>query len=84
MKNRRKTPDIDTDNQQREKFCETSPEQESNAPEVGTYKIIRFRFNGGNEVLYTGVTLDEAREHCQQDHTSGEGWFDGYQTEAGE
>ena len=46
-----------------------------------TYKIIRFRMNGENEVIKTGLSLEEAREHCQDEETHGKGWFDGYEGE---
>jgi hypothetical protein len=50
--------------------------------EETTYKIIRFRFQGENEVIETGLTLDEAQEHCQREDTHGDGWFDGYERES--
>lgn len=43
-----------------------------------TYKIIRFNRDAENEEIETGLTLEEAQEHCQQEDTHGEGWFDGY------
>lgn len=43
-----------------------------------TYKITRFRFVGGNTTIKRGLTLAEAREHCNRDDTKGDGWFDGY------
>ena len=46
-----------------------------------TYKIVRFRFKGGNEVIATGLTLEEAQEHCSREDTHGDGWFDGYDEE---
>lgn len=46
-----------------------------------TYSIVRFRFKGEREVIATGLTLDEAQEHCQRDDTHGDGWFDGYTAE---
>ena len=46
-----------------------------------TYKIIRFRFNGSPRTLKKGLTLEQARAHCQDEKTSGEGWFDGYESE---
>jgi len=46
-----------------------------------TYKIIRFRFKGDNEVIKTGLTLEQAQEHCQREDTHGQGWFDGYTEE---
>jgi hypothetical protein len=45
-----------------------------------TFKIVRY-FDGDNEVVRTGLTLDEARDHCRRDDTHGEGWFDGYEEE---
>ena len=46
-----------------------------------TYKIVRFRFRGENEVVKRGLTLEEARRHCSDSKTHGEGWFDGYTKE---
>ena len=46
-----------------------------------TYKIIRFVFKGDNEVIAKGLTLEEAQEHCRDESTHGEGWFDGYDRE---
>jgi len=50
-----------------------------------TYKIIRFYFPGverGNEDIKTGLTLEEAQEHCRRDDTRQEGvFFDGYTEE---
>lgn len=48
---------------------------------AATYKIVRFRFKGENEVIDTGLTLDEAQAHCQREDTHGDGWFDGYEAE---
>jgi hypothetical protein len=42
------------------------------------YNIIRFRFKGENEIIQSGVTLEEAQEHCNRDDTTGDGWFDGW------
>jgi len=47
-----------------------------------TYKIIRFRFNGNNKVIKTGLTLEQAQAHCEKAETSGNGWFDGYNVES--
>ena len=47
-----------------------------------TYRIIRFRFNGNNKVLRTGLTLEQAQAHCENPETSGNGWFDGYNVES--
>lgn len=46
-----------------------------------TYEIIRFRFTGRYDIIETGLTLEEAQEHCQRDDTRGDGWFDGYAEE---
>lgn len=48
---------------------------------MSTYKIVRFKFNDESEVIETGLTLEEAQEHCQRDDTHGDGWFDGYTEE---
>lgn len=49
-----------------------------------TYKIVRF-FNDddiANEVMQTGLTLEQAQAHCNNPETSVAGkWFDGYQEE---
>ena len=47
-----------------------------------TYKIIRFRFNGNNKVLKTGLTLEQAQAHCSDAKSAGNGWFDGYNVES--
>ena len=46
-----------------------------------TYKIIRFRQDGENEVLVRGLTLEQAQAHCRCEDTHGEGWFDGYDSD---
>lgn len=48
---------------------------------MSTYQIIRFRYDAPNEVIREGLTLEEAKEHCEDPATSGEGWFDGFQKE---
>lgn len=45
------------------------------------YKIVRFRQNGEPIVRQTGLTLEEAQEHCSREDTHGDGWFDGYMKE---
>lgn len=52
------------------------------------YKIIRFRFNGRDRVRHTGLTLEQAQEHCQREDTHAKpdkdghrAWFDGYTKE---
>lgn len=58
--------------------------QRSDAEGVGLrYKIIRFRFNGENETLVRGLTLDQAQDHCTRDDTHGDDWFDGYDVDRG-
>lgn len=49
--------------------------------EENTYSIIRFKFKGENEVIKTGLTLEEVQEHCERDDTHGDGWFDGWMEE---
>lgn len=50
-----------------------------------TYKIIRFwRDNDdkNGETIKTGLTLEEAQEHCSREDTHESGvWFDGYTEE---
>ena len=47
----------------------------------GTYKIVRYRFKGGNETIRTGLTLQQAQDWCERPDTRGDGWFDGYTKE---
>ncbi len=51
---------------------------------MSTYKIVRFYRddNKPSEVVRTGFTLEQARQHCNDPKTRGQGWFDGYQEEA--
>lgn len=48
-----------------------------------TYCIRRFYFNGDSPVvMQTGLTLEEAQEHCNDPETSVDGcYFDGYDRE---
>lgn len=46
-----------------------------------TYSIVRFNFKAENEVIQTGLTLEEAQEWCNHPGTHGEGWFDGWRRE---
>lgn len=61
-----------------------------------TYKIIRFVFNGKNKIIKTGLSLEEARSHCNDPETSSSTakskkslkiteefgmWFDGFEEE---
>ena len=58
------------------------------------YQIVRFYFNGGHRIIERGLTLAEAKAHCQDPNTSSQTatspqakavtrrmgqWFDGYQ-----
>ena len=50
------------------------------------YKIVRFCFDDNHpdnhKVIKTGLTEEEAQEHCQRDDTREAGvWFDGYEEE---
>jgi len=48
-----------------------------------TYKIVRFfQDDRPTEVITRGQTLEQAQEHCQRADTHGDGWFDGYESEA--
>ena len=42
------------------------------------YRIIRFRKSGSKRTIKSGVTLEEAQEHCGKESTHGPNWFDGY------
>ncbi|MHA1382047.1 MAG: hypothetical protein ACTSRG_27055 [Candidatus Helarchaeota archaeon] len=50
-----------------------------------SYKIVRFYYpslNKENEVIDTGLSLEEAQKHCNNDNTREEGvFFDGYTEE---
>ena len=48
-----------------------------------TYKIVRFyrELAKPYKIIRTGLTLDEAQAHCEDESTHGEGWFDGYEEE---
>ena len=49
-----------------------------------TYKIIRFyapHIKWENKTVKTGLTLEEAQEHCQREDTHCADWFDGYEEE---
>jgi hypothetical protein len=52
---------------------------------MDTYKIVRFHFDENHpdhhKVIKTGLTLEEAQEHCSDEATHGDGWFDGYTDE---
>ena len=44
------------------------------------YNIVRFyqNSNTGQRIIKRDVTLAEAQEHCKDERTHGDGWFDGY------
>lgn len=50
-----------------------------------TYKIVRFCRDLDDprhrQVIKRGLTLEEAQEHCEDESTHGDGWFDGYTEE---
>ena len=48
-----------------------------------SYKIVRFFHNDKpKRIMQTGLTLEEAQEHCSREDTHKEGiWFDGYTKE---
>jgi hypothetical protein len=63
---------------------------------MSTYRIVRFYQDGEREVVQTGLTLDEARAHCNDPETSSAtatsmvaaartarkgAWFDGFNEE---
>jgi len=43
------------------------------------YKIVRY-YRGGRKpkVVKRGLTLEEARKHCNDPKTRGKDWFDGF------
>ena len=44
-----------------------------------SYKIIRFFATGEKKIIKTGLTLEQAKEHCNDPTTQKEGvYFDGY------
>jgi len=43
-----------------------------------TYRIVRFHKEGLNEVIKTGLTLEEVQAHCSDPSSQGEDWFDGW------
>jgi len=52
-----------------------------------TYKIVRFKRDSNNEVIKTGLTLNDAQAHCRREDTHKKDddgnviWFDGYTEE---
>lgn len=63
---------------------------------MDTYKIVRMYFCGPRRIIKTGLTLEQAQEHCKDPETSSSTatssaatrrtaekgpWFDGYEKE---
>ena len=50
-----------------------------------TYKIVRYYAERGrpSKTVKTGLSLDEAFEHCRKSSTHGDGWFDALRAEGG-
>jgi hypothetical protein len=48
-----------------------------------TYKIVKYYKDPTKKarVVRTGLTLEEAQEHCRKDSTHGIDWYDGYTKE---
>lgn len=53
-----------------------------------TYKIVRWTRDHGSAVVKRGLTLEQARSHCQRNDTHDQikldgitAWFDGYEEE---
>lgn len=49
-----------------------------------TYEIVRYyapHLKREPTVIKTGVSLEEAQEHCNDEDTHGIDWFDGYRRE---
>lgn len=38
--------------------------------QLNNYRIIEFRIDGDNKTIETGLSLEEAQEHCQDPETS--------------
>jgi hypothetical protein len=66
----------------------------SNEGTMDQYKIVRMYFKGGKRTIETGLTLEQAQEHCSDPETSSSTakgsrakrrtrergqWFDGYE-----
>jgi hypothetical protein len=55
---------------------------------VKTYRIVRFTADeehpDNHRVILTGLSLAEARAHCNREDTHGGDWFDGYEGEGDE
>lgn len=51
--------------------------------EQRTYRVERHYHDDAKErdVIWTGLTRQEAQDWCKRDDTHGEGWFDGWTEE---
>jgi hypothetical protein len=70
----------------RERFLAAAkPDPDLMFPDDDTYKIVRFYQDPDHPnhrmVVRQGLTLAEAQEHCNDEATHGDGWFDGYEAE---
>lgn len=65
---------------------------------MDTYKIVRMYFKGDRRTILTGLSLEQAQQHCKDPETSSRTatklaarqrtarkgpWFDGYEKETG-
>jgi hypothetical protein len=53
-------------------------QKEEKRKTMKTYKIIRFYVNRPARVIKKGLTLKEAKKHCNDPKAAGETFFDGY------
>ena len=43
-----------------------------------TYSIVRYYKEKHSKVIKTGLSLEDAKQHCNRRDTKGEDWFDGF------
>ena len=54
---------------------------------MATYKIVRYKREGGQRIIARGLTLEAAQAHCKRpdthklDSNGVAGWFDGFDEE---
>lgn len=46
-----------------------------------TYQIVRFCRSEPREIIKSGLSLEDAKAHCNRDDTRGDGWFDAWSVE---
>ena len=69
------------DPKKRKRKCPNLACHEGQVP-VESYRILRiFKGRDKHEVIKTGLTLEEAKAHCNDDSSRGRGWCDGYESE---